>query len=91
MYTSLLRDTEQMLVPALYDVTVLLIDLIGKITEQNTFTHFWCLVFDQGCSRTKKNSFERVISQLISKSAYVFIFTMFIGHKYSCFFENIRA
>lgn len=54
MYTSLLRDTEQMLVPALYDVTVLLIDLIGKITEQNTFTHFWCLVFDQGCSRTKK-------------------------------------
>ena len=40
LYTLLLRDAGQMLVPVLYDVTVLLIGLIAKITGKNTFTHF---------------------------------------------------
>lgn len=40
LYTLLPRDAGQMLVPVLYDVAVLLIGLIAKITGKNTFTHF---------------------------------------------------
>lgn len=90
VFTLLLKDAVQMLGLVLYGTTVPLIDCQDN-REEHLYSFFDVLFLIRVVAGLRKHSFERVISQLISWSVYVFISPCLLAPKYPWFSESKKT